>query len=65
MNFPESKIMEHMQKKAKTKRVIAVSKENLLKFKSLFVDRGKKKKLKNHSTQLPCRWRDGRGQGGW
>lgn len=52
MNFPESKIMEHMQKKAKTKRVIAVSKENLLKVKSLFVDRGKKKKTKKSQYSI-------------
>lgn len=41
MNFPASKIMEYMQKE-KTKKVIAVSKQNLLKFKSLFVEREKK-----------------------
>lgn len=33
MNFPASKIKEHMQR-AKTKKVMAVSKQNLLKFKT-------------------------------
>lgn len=43
MNFPASKITEHMQK-AKTK-VMVVSKQNLLKFKTWLME-GKKKKKK-------------------
>jgi len=43
MNLPARKIMEHMQK-AKPKKVTAVSKQNLLKFKSLFVERQKRLK---------------------
>lgn len=63
MNFPASKIMEHMQK--------SKNKEGDSSFKAkpfeiqIIICGERKNSPKNHSTQLPSRWREGKRQGGW
>lgn len=64
MNFPASKIMEHMQK-SKNKEGDSSFKAKPFEIQIIICGEGKKTNLKNHSSQLPCRWRDGKRHGRW
>lgn len=57
MHFPSSKIMEHMQK-SKNKEDDSSFKAKPFEIQIIIC--GERKNPKNHSTQLRCRWRDGK-----
>lgn len=61
MNFPASKIMEHMQK-SKNKEGDSSFKAKPFEIQIVICGEIKKKPQKN---QLSCRWRGGKRQGGW